>query len=90
MLKEHKNEVSAREARNNFSDTINRVQYGNERIKIQKYGKDVAAIVSLDDLQLLEELEDKLSKKAIKEAQAEQGDAPLDSLDDIKQELGLS
>ena len=42
--------------RQDFSDTINRVAYGGERIVLHRRGKDVAAVIPIDDLTLLEEL----------------------------------
>ena len=40
-----------------FSDTLNRVVYQGERVAVERYGKTVAALVSADDLELLEALE---------------------------------
>ena len=39
--------ISASEARNNFSEIINRVQYKGESIIIEKQGKPVAKIVAM-------------------------------------------
>ena len=43
--------------RNNLADAINRVVYTGERIVLERRGKGVAALVSVEDLALLEELE---------------------------------
>lgn len=45
-------------ARAELANAVNRVAFGGERIVLKRHGKDCAAIVSLDDLQRLEELED--------------------------------
>jgi prevent-host-death family protein len=52
--------LASGKVRQDFSDTINRVAYGGERIVLHRRGKDVAAVIPIDDLTLLEELEDRL------------------------------
>ena len=50
--------LSIVEARNSLADAINRVSYGGERVVFARRGKPVAALVSPDDLALLQRLED--------------------------------
>ena len=80
-------EVSA--ARDNFADTLNRVSYKKERIVIRRHGKDVAAVVPIEDLQFLEEIEDRLDLEealaALKEAEGEE----LIPWEKVKKDLGL-
>ena len=52
--------LASGKVRQDFSDTINRVAYGGERIVLHRRGKDIAAVIPIDDLTLLEELEDRL------------------------------
>ena len=47
-------------ARNDFSSVLNRAAFGKERVILQRRGKPIAAVVSMDDLLLLQALEDKL------------------------------
>ena len=49
--------VSVVEAKNQFSDLLNRVIYRRERVIVSKRGKPVGAIVSAEDLKHLEEIE---------------------------------
>ncbi|MBI5650563.1 MAG: type II toxin-antitoxin system Phd/YefM family antitoxin [Chloroflexi bacterium] len=49
--------VSVAQAKNQFSDLLNRVIYQHERVIVSKRGKPVGAIVSADDLKRLEEIE---------------------------------
>ncbi|MBM3130035.1 MAG: type II toxin-antitoxin system Phd/YefM family antitoxin [Chloroflexi bacterium] len=49
--------VSVVEAKNQFSDLLNRVIYRRERVIVNKRGKPVGAIVSAQDLHRLEEIE---------------------------------
>lgn len=46
--------------RQEFSETINRVAYGRERIMLHRRGKNLAALIPVEDLALLEALEDRL------------------------------
>jgi len=46
------------QARNGLAEALNRVCYGGERIRIARRGKPVAALVSADDLDTLQRIED--------------------------------
>lgn len=59
------------EARQNFPELLNRVGYGQERIVIERHGKPVAVIISPEDLQRLEALEDAIDSELLKRAMAE-------------------
>lgn len=59
--------VSAAEAKNNFSDLLNRVIYRRERIIVSKHGKPVGALISTKDLEQLEEFERQQALACIKE-----------------------
>jgi prevent-host-death family protein len=50
--------LSIAEARNGLADAINRVSYGGERVIFARRGKPVAALVSPEDLALLQRMED--------------------------------
>ena len=51
--------VSIVEAKNQFSDLLNRVIYRHERVLVSKRGKPVGAIVSARDLKKLEDIENR-------------------------------
>lgn len=76
-------------ARDQLADIVNRVAYGRERITLTRRGKPVAAIVPVEDAELLVELENRVdleeARAAIAEAK-EQGTIPWDN---IKADLGL-
>jgi len=63
--------VTAEEARNQLAEIINRAAYGHEPTIVTRRGKRVAAIVSIEDLELLEAvldaLEDEIDLPVIKE-----------------------
>lgn len=57
------------EARNKFSELINRVAFGRERIILTRRGKDIVGVIPIKDLKVLEEEpgtipEGKVKKKA--------------------------
>lgn len=47
------------QVRERFSEILSEVAYGHERIVLQRHGKDVAAVISAEDLARFEELEDR-------------------------------
>lgn len=84
-------QVGIAEIRNNMADAINRVAYQGERVILERRGKGVAAIVSMEDLALLEALETREDVKAARKALAEmkrKGVKPLPWAQ-MKKELGL-
>jgi prevent-host-death family protein len=48
--------LPATEAREKLSEIINRVAFGHERIVLQRRGKDICALVSMEEAALLERL----------------------------------
>lgn len=54
---EHIN-VTSEELRLGLGELINRVKYGNERVRVTRRGKPVMALVSVEDLELLEKVLD--------------------------------
>ncbi len=79
--------LSITEIRDNLSDAINRVAYKQERILVRRSGKDVVAIVSIEDLAALEALEDQRDIRAAKAALAESNERiPYKR---VRRELGL-
>ncbi len=81
--------VPVSEARNDFSEIINIVSYRGDRVILQRRGKDVVAVVPIEDLQLLEALEDKLDIDAARKALREAGKKGTVSWNKIKEELGI-
>ena len=62
---------SVSETRNRLADLIGRVQYGGERVVIEKRGKPVAVLVNVEDWEAIERLEDKLLLEMAEEAHEE-------------------
>jgi len=58
--------VGVTRLRDAIPEVIDRVRHGGERILVERHGKPVAVIVSLEDLRLLEELEDRADLEEIR------------------------
>jgi prevent-host-death family protein len=84
--------LNVSKARDEFPDVVNRAAYGKERTIVSRRGKDLAALIPIEDLHLLERLAqeemDRIDKAdaraALKEAE-EKGSTPLR---DLMRELG--
>ena len=79
--------IPASEARLQFADVVNKVAFGGERVVLHRHGKDVAAIVPVDDLRLLEALENRMDLDAARAALADK--APRIAWTKLKKELSL-
>ncbi len=66
--------ISTADARKNFADIVNKVAYGKESIVLTRRGQDVAALVSIDELELLQQIEDHIDIEDAKLALAEPGE----------------
>jgi prevent-host-death family protein len=78
--------ISAKQARDDFSATLDKVRVEHERIVVQRNGRDIAALVSIDDLELLERLEDEADIRAAREALKDPERYPLE---EVLEGLGL-
>ena len=81
--------ISASKARSDLAEVLNRVAYKGERILLHRRGKNVAAVVPLEDFALLEELEDRIDLEDARAALAEvkkKGTLPWEK---VKADLGL-
>src|SRR5215471_12095655 len=48
--------LNVSKAREEFPDVVNRAAYGKERTIVSRRGRDLAAVISMEDLRLLERL----------------------------------
>ncbi len=63
--------IPSGKVRQNFAETVNRVAYGGQRIVLHRRGKDLVAMIPVEDLALLEELEDRLDVEEAEKALAQ-------------------
>jgi prevent-host-death family protein len=75
-------------ARARLTESVNRVSYRGERIVIQKHGRPVAALVPIDDLALLREIEDRMDLEDARKALAE-AKGKFIPWEVVKRKLGL-
>jgi len=80
--------VNIVDAKEEFSELINRVAHQNERIVLTRRGKDVAALVPLEDLQMLLSIQDKSDLDDAVRSLKETRDLGTVSLDRLKEEIG--
>jgi prevent-host-death family protein len=86
--------IPVSEFKNEIAESLNRVIYAGERVLLQRHGKDVAALVSMKELRILEEIEEKDDENDLKEAlkvlqKIKSGQTGVMSLEEAKKELGL-
>ncbi|HEX5479597.1 MAG TPA: type II toxin-antitoxin system Phd/YefM family antitoxin [Dehalococcoidia bacterium] len=84
--------ITASEARDEFADIINRVAFGRERVTIRRRGKELVAVIPIEDLRLLERLED-AAEDAIDQEEARRilADPTAERIpwEDVKHDHGL-
>jgi prevent-host-death family protein len=81
------NKITTVDARKKFANIINRVAFGEESFVLTRRGEAVAALVSMKELQLLQELEDRIDLDDAWKAKKEPGD-PI-PWEELKKELEL-
>jgi prevent-host-death family protein len=85
--------MAVSQAREELAELVNLVHYRNERVLLLRHGRPVAALISAEDLELFEHLENAADLRAIEEALAdpesqgppipwEEVEAELDRLDE--------
>ena len=81
------NKITTADARKMLSNIINRVAFGDESFVLTRRGEPIAALVSIRELKLLQELEDKID---IEDAWKAKND-PSEPIpwDELKKELEL-
>lgn len=79
--------ITTADARKQFSNIINQVAFGNESFVLTRRGEPIAAIVSMKELKLLQELEDRIDIEDAWKAKNEPGE-PI-PWEELKKELEL-
>ena len=80
--------MTTADARKHFADIVNKVAYGNEPIVLTRRGQEIAALISIEELELLQQIEDRMDIEDAKKALAEPGDNI--SAQDFWKQLGLN
>ena len=83
------NRIKTVDARNHFGDIINRVAYGKERLILTRRGKKLAALIPVEDLEILEAIEDRIDLEEARQALKESEKEGTVSWEAIKNEPGV-
>ena len=79
--------LNASQVRAGFAEAVNWANFAGERTLIRRHGKDVAAVVSVEDLKTLEAFEDRLDLEEARQIMKKLG--RLIPWEKVKSELGL-
>jgi prevent-host-death family protein len=77
------------EARDRFSEVVNEAAFGAQRIVLTRHGKNVAAVVPMSDLELLNELERIIDVEEARKSLLEAKEGSSISLLDLKKQLDM-
>jgi len=81
--------MTAAGARSQFSEIVNRTAFGGERVVVTRRGKPLAALVTIEDLALLEELEDRADARDFPVARKAASREAAVPWHELKRRLGL-
>jgi prevent-host-death family protein len=81
--------VSVADARSDLAELLNRVAYGGERLVITRHGRELAAIVPVEDVKLADRLRRFVARKDVARALAELDAGKTAPWEQLRKELGL-
>ena len=81
-------QITTAEARKHMAELLNRAAYGKERFVVTRHGKELVAIVPLEDVTLLDRLRALLSRKDFEAALAEVEEDRTRPWSEVRRELG--
>jgi prevent-host-death family protein len=79
--------ISTADARKKFANIVNRVAFGKEAFVLTRRGEALAALVSVEDLRLLQEMEERMDVDDAWKARSESEETV--SWEELKKELNL-
>lgn len=79
--------INTADAKEEFAELVNRVAHNKERIILTRRGKDIAVIIPIEDLALLQQSQNKNDLEEATEALKEARDKGTLSLDELKIEM---
>ena len=79
--------ISTADARKDFANIVNKVAYGKESIVLTRRGQEIAALVSIEELELLQQIEDYIDIEDAKKAlEGQENNIPAS---EVWRQLGL-
>lgn len=82
-------QISTAEARKNMAELMNRAAYGGERFVVTRHGKELVAIVPVEDATLLDRLRGLLEERDYEAALREIAETGTVSWEEVRRELDL-
>lgn len=80
--------INTVDAKEQFTDLVNRVAHNNERVILTRRGKEIAVLIPIDDLKVLQDSQDKYDLREAIESLKEARNAGTISLDKLKEDIG--
>lgn len=77
------------DAKEQFTDLINRVTHNKEHVILTRRGKEIAAIIPLEDFKLLQDSQDKNDLREAIDALKEARSDGTVTLEQIKEDIGI-
>ena len=81
--------ITTAQTRKHMAELLNRAAYGNERFVVTRHGKELAAIVPLEDVTLLDRLRSLIDRKDFDAAVEEMRTAGTRPWEEVRKDLGL-
>jgi prevent-host-death family protein len=81
-------QVTTAEARKRMAELLSRAAYGKERFVVTRHGKELVAIVPLEEVTLLDRLRSLLTRREFEAALAEVEEARTRPWSEVRRELG--
>lgn len=66
--------ITTADARKNFADIVNTVAYGKQPVILTRRGQEIAALISIEELELLQKIEDLVDIQDARKALEEPGE----------------
>lgn len=80
--------INSIDAKEEFSELLNRVAHNRERIIITRRGKEIAVLIPIEDMQLLQDSQNKNDLQDATDALKEARHQGTITLEELKEELG--
>lgn len=80
--------MSAGQAKAHFTEVVNRAAQGKERIMLTRRGKPLAAVIPVEDLEVIEAIEDAVDRDEIRKALKEVKVEGVIPWEEVKRSLG--
>jgi prevent-host-death family protein len=81
--------VTTADVRKNMAELVNRAAYGGERFVVTRHGKELVAIVPLEDVTLLERLRSLVARREYESALREITETGTVPWDEVRRALDL-